>query len=78
MKKHEKKMLWWRGAKFCLMALKRAGGDRKEAAISMLDVKGMRSYASDDYWVRGFVDMLKKQAGQINFHLKQEDKNVSG
>lgn len=77
MKKHEKKMLWWRGAKFCLMALKRTGGDPKEEAATMLEIKGMKKCLSDDYWARGFVAMLKRQAEQVDFHFKQEDKNVS-
>jgi len=61
MKRHEKKILWMRGAKFGLAALKKSGGDRKTEARGLLDIPGMTRYDSDDYWVRGFVAMLKRQ-----------------
>ena len=63
MKKLEKKLLWWKGAKFGLKALKISGGDMKEEAQNLLNEDGMMDIWRDDYWVHGFIAMLRRQAG---------------
>jgi hypothetical protein len=62
MKRREKWLLWYRGAKFALKALKKSGESMEGEAQELLAMPGMSQMLRDDYWVRGFVAMLKKKA----------------
>ena len=77
MKKLEKKLLWWRGAKFCLTALKHSDQDVKDEAQDLLKMPGMAQSLRDDYWVRGFVAMLKRKAGvQDAFYIPGQNRGI--
>jgi len=63
MRKPEKRLLRFRGAKHCLRILRDEGGDIREVATKLLQVPGMNYCLRDDHWAIGFVAMLKKKAG---------------
>ena len=71
MKRREKKLLWYRGAKFALAALQKSEGNITDEAEELLDIKGMTHIVSGDYWAKGFVDMLKKKAKRPGFLTTQ-------
>jgi len=62
MKRKERRMLWYRGAKLALRVVTSSEIDARREAAMLLRVPGMLNIARDDYWVKGFVAMLRRQA----------------
>lgn len=63
MRRSQKKVLRWRGARFCLRVLMENKRSIKRNALKLLAVPGMKTVVKDDYWARGFVEMLRRKAG---------------